>query len=85
MITCPKCSKERKKMNRQNNIELTGYPSVDKPWLKYYSEKAINAPLRGCTRSISIFGRTKRNFLILQSIILKGVCLLSVSSSSPSF
>ncbi len=24
---------------------LTGYPSIDKPWLKYYSEKAINAPI----------------------------------------
>ncbi len=23
----------------------TGYPSTDKPWLKYYSEEAINAPL----------------------------------------
>lgn len=27
----------------------TGYPSVDKPWLKYYSEEAINAPLPDCT------------------------------------
>ena len=25
--------------------QLTGYPSIDKPWLKYYSEEAINAPL----------------------------------------
>lgn len=24
---------------------LTGYPSIDKPWLKYYSEESINAPL----------------------------------------
>ena len=29
--------------------ERTGYPSVDKPWLKYYSEEAINAPLPECT------------------------------------
>lgn len=30
-----------------NNMEkkLTGYPSLDKPWLKYYSEEAINAPM----------------------------------------
>lgn len=28
---------------------LTGYPSVDKPWLKYYSKEAINAPLPECT------------------------------------
>lgn len=24
---------------------LTGYPSIDKPWLKYYTEEQINAPL----------------------------------------
>lgn len=29
-------------MNKQ---KLTGFPSIDKPWLKYYSEGAINAPL----------------------------------------
>lgn len=29
--------------------ELTGYPSIDKPWLKYYSEEVINAPLPECT------------------------------------
>jgi len=29
--------------------KMTGYPSVDKPWLKYYSEEAINAPLPECT------------------------------------
>ena len=27
----------------------TGYASIDKPWLKYYSEEAINAPLPECT------------------------------------
>ncbi len=29
--------------------ELTGYPSIDKPWLKYYSEEAIHAPVPDCT------------------------------------
>lgn len=29
--------------------ELTGYPSVDKPWLKYYSEEAINTSLPECS------------------------------------
>ena len=29
--------------------ELTGYPSIDKPWLKYYSEEAKDAPLPECT------------------------------------
>ena len=27
------------------NTAQTGYPSIDKPWLKYYSQEAINAPL----------------------------------------
>ena len=31
------------------NKPLTGYPSVDKPWLKFYSEGTINAPLPECT------------------------------------
>lgn len=29
--------------------KLTGYPSIDKPWLKYYSAEAINTPLPECT------------------------------------
>ena len=29
-------------MNLQNNIELTGYPSIDKPWLKYPDEMIRN-------------------------------------------
>ena len=29
--------------------KLTGYPSIDKPWLTYYSEEAINASLPECT------------------------------------
>ena len=32
-----------------NEKELTGYPSIDKPWLKYYSEEALNAPLPDCS------------------------------------
>ena len=33
----------------ENRNNLTGYPSIDKPWLKYYSEEVINAPLPECT------------------------------------
>ena len=29
--------------------KLTSYPSIDKPWLKYYSKEAINATLPECT------------------------------------
>lgn len=35
--------KGKKQIMGQN--ELTGYPSIDKPWLKYYSTEAINAIL----------------------------------------
>lgn len=34
---------------KESEKKLTGYPSIDKPWLKYYSEEAINAPLPDCT------------------------------------
>lgn len=33
----------------ENEIKNSGYPSIDKPWLKYYSEEAINTPLVDCT------------------------------------
>ncbi len=32
-----------------SNQNLTGYPSIDKPWLKYYSEESIHAPLPKCS------------------------------------
>ena len=36
--------REKSESGRQR-ATLTGYPSIDKPWLKYYSEEAINMPL----------------------------------------
>ena len=36
-------------LSMDNEQKLTGYPSIDKPWLKYYSEEAINASLPECT------------------------------------
>ena len=30
-------------MMQSNEKQITGYPSIDKPWLKYYSEEARNA------------------------------------------
>jgi len=41
--------------------QLTGYPSIDKPWLKYYSEEAINAPLPECTIYEYIWNCNKDN------------------------
>lgn len=32
-----------------SSLQETGYPSIDKPWMKYYSETVINAPLPKCT------------------------------------
>lgn len=35
--------------------KLTGYPSVDKPWLKYYSEEALSTPIPEKTVFESIY------------------------------
>ena len=45
----------------QTKKDLTGYPSIDKPWLKYYSEEAINAPLPECTMYEYIYNQNKDN------------------------
>lgn len=39
--------------------KLTGYPSIDKPWLKYYTEEAVNAPLPACTVYQNIYNHNK--------------------------
>lgn len=41
--------------------ELTGYPSIDKPWLKYYTEDAINAKLPECTIYEYLWENNKTN------------------------
>ena len=40
---------------------LTGYPSIDKPWLKYYSEEAINAEFPACTVYQNIYEHNKEH------------------------
>jgi len=42
-----------------DNKELTGYPSIDKPWLKYYSEEEINKPLPNKTLYESAWDNNK--------------------------
>lgn len=42
--------------------KLTGFPSIDKPWLKYYSEEAINAPLPECTVYEYLWERNNDHF-----------------------
>ena len=37
--------KNRQLGGRMLKQKLSGYPSIDKPWLKYYSEEVLNAPV----------------------------------------
>lgn len=39
--------------------KLTGYPSIDKPWLKYYPEEAINMPLPDGTAYDYLYQKNK--------------------------
>lgn len=41
--------------------KMTGYPSIDRPWLKYYSYKAINEPLPECTMYEHVFQNNQDN------------------------
>ena len=36
---------ETREEKKQNLTGYTGYPSIDKPWLKYYSKEAIESKL----------------------------------------
>ena len=40
-------------------VKLTGYPSIDRPWLKYFSEDLLNEPLPKCTIYQSIYKNNK--------------------------
>lgn len=42
--------------------QMTGYPSIDKPWLKYYSEEAIKAVPPEGTIYEYIWGKNKDYF-----------------------
>ena len=46
---------------QSNEKKMSGYPSIDKPWLKYYSEDAINAPLPQCTIYEYLWENNKEN------------------------
>lgn len=41
--------------------KMTGYPSIDKPWLKYYSEEVINVPLPECNLYQYMYDNNKDN------------------------
>ena len=46
---------------QSNEKKMSGYPSIDKPWLKYYSEDAINTPLPQCTIYEYLWENNKEN------------------------
>ena len=50
----------------EKELTKAEYPSIDKPWLKYYSEEAINAPLPECSAFEMIYNNNKTH--------LKGLC-----------
>lgn len=41
-----------------DNKKMTGYPSIDKPWLKYYDQKAVEEPLPENTMKKALFEST---------------------------
>ena len=58
--TSCKSHQEELHVDRQTG-ELTGYPSIDKPWLKYFSDEAINEPLPNCTLYEYLYDNNKDN------------------------
>lgn len=51
--------------------ELTGYPSIDRPWLKHYSEEAINTSLPECTIYEYLFNNNKNHLDDIALLYLK--------------
>ena len=45
-----------------NANQTTGYPSIDKPWLKYYSDEAISAVLPNCSMYEYVYECNKNHF-----------------------
>lgn len=58
-------------LDEQNRIEheLTGFPSIDKPWLKYYSEEVIQTSLPQKTLYGYLY-ENNRNHMTASSIFL---------------
>lgn len=43
------------------NTKISGYPSIDKPWLKYYSSEALHAQPASCTVYQNIYQHNKEH------------------------
>lgn len=48
-------------MGKETKNNMTGYPSIDKPWLKYYSQEVIDTALPECTIYEHIFNNNQDN------------------------
>ena len=48
-------------MPEQTEKQLTGYPSIDKPWLKFYSKEIIDTPLPNGTLYEVVYNLNKDN------------------------
>ena len=46
-------------MTDKQTDELTGYPSIDKPWLKYFDKELLEEPIPKCTIYQSIYQNNK--------------------------
>ena len=42
-------------------MKITGYPSIDKPWLKYYPKESLNKAIPKCTAYEMIYNKMKNN------------------------
>ena len=45
-----------------DNKPLTGYPSIDKPWLNYYTAENLSIQVPKCTLYQNIYDRNKNYF-----------------------
>ena len=65
-------------MSIENNV--TGYPSIDKPWLKYYTEEEIQFKLPECTLYEHIKNKNHDNLSRIAIIIMVRILLMQIFS-----
>lgn len=52
---------EKGKIDRKRSYELSGYASIDKPWLKYYTDEQINADIPEITCYEALYNSNKNH------------------------
>ena len=66
-----KRGKEKRKIVMNEDKALTGYPSIDRPWLKYYSEDVINKKIPKCSIYQNIYDSNEK-YLMHTALIFFG-------------